>query len=126
MFKMRLTRRRLAGCVLLALAAIAGGAWWLVVADRPGRLTRANYSRIRFPATYDEVVAAIGPPHRDEWKTDSAGDRYRLCCWATPLSCADVVFDGTGRAESGAFAEYAKADGLRYWWQVRFNSDPPF
>jgi hypothetical protein len=71
----RLTRRRLAGCALLAFLALAGWAWWLA---SPGRITQANFDRIRinirdkqtkeivsFGMTVPEVDAILGPGSPD-------------------------------------------------------------
>jgi hypothetical protein len=56
----KLTRRRLAGCALVAIAALAGGAWWLASLDRPGRLTQANFDRIRVGENAHYQTAADG------------------------------------------------------------------
>jgi hypothetical protein len=55
----RATRRRLAGCALLALAALGGDVWW---STSPGRVTRANYECIREGMTKEEVSVLLGPP----------------------------------------------------------------
>jgi hypothetical protein len=87
--RLRLTRRRLASCALLALAILAGDAWW---STSPGRVTRANYERIRDGMTDDEVSALLGPCR------DRGGDESdAMVVWKTGPACV-VVYFRHGRA----------------------------
>jgi hypothetical protein len=80
----QLTRRRLAGFALLALAALGGGAWWSL---SPGRVTRANFDRIRDGMTVDEVMLLLGP-----CKERSGGPADELIIWETGPACVVVNF----------------------------------
>jgi hypothetical protein len=103
----RSTRRRLAGCALLALAALAGGVWWLAA---PGRVTKANFDRILSPRigglpnqgrdggrmTYNEVVAILGPPEQNRFCLPEDRPHEYVCFWNSFYYCVTVDFDRDG------------------------------
>jgi hypothetical protein len=117
----RLTHRRLAGCALIALAALAGGAWWSTSSDR---VTLANYNRIRveFPdddggrradaMLVDEVMAIMGPVDRSNpWNSDCDGPD-RACVWE---SWHGMMFVGfvRGRASSKRYSAFPLRERIR-------------
>jgi hypothetical protein len=134
---LRLTRRWLL-CGALALAALAslgGFLWWV---GGQGRVTKANYDRIRFavrqlpdgrPSTrfhggssYEEVVAILGPP------TDGLNDdpaHGALCSWLG-FDGAVVVAFAQNRAVGGQFTPRTSASKARWLWRRLFHQQPPF
>jgi hypothetical protein len=118
----RLTRRRLAGCALLALAALAGGAWWSV---SPGRVTRANYDKIPHPTTAAQVVATLGRPDYDQTVIHE-GRRIRQLGWERINAWASFEFDELGHVEASGFDEQDFRGFWRSWWIRHFHREPPF
>jgi hypothetical protein len=129
----RLTRRRLAGIALLAV--IGGAAWWPVIADRPGRLTKANFDRIRVGAgavyydgvlrigdgmTPTEVVALIGSPFNSYKAQPLVRDIvYQTYIWNAFSAEAFIEF-GNGRVTNKEWVPLdlslqQKAQRVWYW-----------
>jgi hypothetical protein len=124
---LRPTRRRRLLAALAALLALGGGLWWLVSS---GRISRANYDRVRASKldegtgefrhdgmTYEEVVAILGPP------TDSLlgpalpdGLPLRICEWDTFGVYIEIDFFGSGIARHKLYSEFTLWDGLQRWW----------
>jgi hypothetical protein len=116
-------RRRLL-FALLVLAALGGcSLWWLV---KPGRVTRANFDRIPQNATYDEVVAVLGPPDHDKTVTSNNGEPFRTCHWNRPHAWASFAFGASGRAQAVGFDEQTVWGFWRGWWVYNFEREPPF
>jgi hypothetical protein len=129
----RLTRRRLAGCALLALAALAGGAWWLLT-DRPGRVTRVNFDHLVIETRYggrlfpgvrgmalSEVVSLLGP-YRSDWTMNPNEDQVQYV-WEGFDAIVYVVFEH-GRAQSKSWqpldwTAYQRVQRLWYWTRRR-------
>jgi hypothetical protein len=131
----RLTRRRLAGCALLALAALAalaGGAWCLV---SPGRLTRENFDRIHITVrdrqtgeiisngtSLDEVEYILGPgfPVPSLKTSRDLGRR-----WSSGLNFVHVHFQDNQAVES-MFGHLSFGEWWRGRWFEVTGRRPPF
>jgi hypothetical protein len=135
MLTLRLTRRRLAGC---ALVALAGGAWWLV-ADRPSRLTSANFDRVFCGQnahyeqgvyqnstgwTVEQVSAVLGPPFNSSKVQEfSPGIFYQAYWWDAFGAEARLTFRN-GRSVSKYWypldlSASQKVQRVWYWLFVR-------
>jgi hypothetical protein len=123
MLTLRLTRRRLAGCALLALAVLAGGVWWL---PSSGRVTRANFEKVPHRATYEEVVELLGKPDFDESFVPKNDEPFRQCHWNRPHAWADFMFNSSGRVIGRGFEEQGFHGYWRGWWINKFQREPPF
>jgi hypothetical protein len=111
----RLTRRRLAGCIFLALATLGAGAWWSLSS---GRITRANYEAVMYGTSYDQVVAVFGPPEAETIAPpDSMFGPLRFYHWYRLRVEATFGFDAGGRCRLAGFEEYTAIQGARNWCQ---------
>jgi hypothetical protein len=132
----RPTRRRLAGLALLAFATLGGGLWWLAY---QGRVTKANFDRIRARkgdwwtghvsehngSTRQEVLELLGPPSEDTGVRPGPGPR-RTCSWYRFPITIGVSFDHRDMAQEALFHRHAARDWLQRWWGRTIKSSPPF
>jgi hypothetical protein len=144
---LRLTRRRLVRVVLLVLVLGGGYLWWLVAGGH-GRITKANFDRVRldsgtddrdgryFPAvegmSLDEVVAILGP--YKPWLTQHHGvqpirdgevGELAAYVWYDGYGYGYVVF-ANGQAHEKRYDEWDRETRLRFLWGRLFHRDPPF
>jgi hypothetical protein len=110
----RLSRRRLAGCALLALLTLAAGAWWFAT---PDRATRANYELIREGMSYTEVVSILGPPDGDGVDDDYLWDRW---------DAAVVVSFSRHRVGYKHFMPKDWGESCRHMWRRAVHRPAPF
>jgi hypothetical protein len=121
------------------LAALGTSFLWWFVSDRPGRVTRANFDRIRQgtryvseegpPVTADdgmtvgEAEAILGP-----WVRNFSADQLEargLYSWAGFEGDVAVAVRN-GRVLTAGFYPRARADKVRWLWERLFRQQSPF
>jgi hypothetical protein len=135
---LRLTRRRLA-CVVLIVAALDSGGLWALFGEH-GRVTRANFDRIRLTTfdqedglrlndgmPLDEVLTILGPPDprlSHDAEIGPAGYSGSLI-WDT-WDAFVIVTIFHGKADDKSFRSKPPVERLRHMWRRAFRREPPF
>ena len=102
----------------LVLLAIGGAVCLWLASGGGGKLSRANYERVRKGMSIAEVEAILGPPTQDlRNSVEFDGRRTQGWLWLNDSTRIFVYTNDTGVVIDSDYIEMSIPDRLRDWWQ---------